>query len=312
MLTKIYVAKLIPILVLHQPASVLVQLHIHQTWHCSCLASISCTAPEWSITTTNTAYKLGTGVSQFSPYSVDDKSTLVQVMTWCCQAKSHHLSQCWPRHSGPDLFPALPSTKQPVYWNSFASIKPDTVPCVASISWPAPGWSITATNTAYKLGACMAQSTPYSDQLGNNTKPFIAWLLEMLTIRLFSVWRVISMSFEFIWAYHVCYNFRRRKQTVLELQRHQLKKCFRCEPTCIIWQCRLGETCHSKICFREYDIVCVTQVSVFHNSIVGGITVIKQAMFQKGKMFRNPLLQTSSLSHSYNLIWVDLLTHMYL
>ena len=27
----------------------------------------------------------------------DDQSTLVQVMAWCCQAKSHYLSQCWPR-----------------------------------------------------------------------------------------------------------------------------------------------------------------------------------------------------------------------
>ena len=26
----------------------------------------------------------------------DDKSTLVQVMAWCCQATSHYLSQCWP------------------------------------------------------------------------------------------------------------------------------------------------------------------------------------------------------------------------
>ena len=26
-----------------------------------------------------------------------DKSTLVQVMTWCHQAASHYLSQCWPR-----------------------------------------------------------------------------------------------------------------------------------------------------------------------------------------------------------------------
>ena len=25
----------------------------------------------------------------------DDKSTLVQVMAWCCQATSHYLSQCW-------------------------------------------------------------------------------------------------------------------------------------------------------------------------------------------------------------------------
>ena len=26
----------------------------------------------------------------------DNKSTLVQVMAWCCQATSHYLSQCWP------------------------------------------------------------------------------------------------------------------------------------------------------------------------------------------------------------------------
>ena len=25
----------------------------------------------------------------------DDKSTLVQVMAWCCQATSHYLNQCW-------------------------------------------------------------------------------------------------------------------------------------------------------------------------------------------------------------------------
>ena len=27
----------------------------------------------------------------------DDKSTLVQVMAWCCQATCHYLSQCWHR-----------------------------------------------------------------------------------------------------------------------------------------------------------------------------------------------------------------------
>ena len=26
-----------------------------------------------------------------------EKSTLVQVMVWCCQAASHYLNQCWPR-----------------------------------------------------------------------------------------------------------------------------------------------------------------------------------------------------------------------
>ena len=31
----------------------------------------------------------------------DDQSTLVQVMAWCRQAQSHHLSQCWPRSLSP-------------------------------------------------------------------------------------------------------------------------------------------------------------------------------------------------------------------
>ena len=30
-----------------------------------------------------------------------EKSTLVQVMAWCCQATSHYLSQCWPRPMSP-------------------------------------------------------------------------------------------------------------------------------------------------------------------------------------------------------------------
>ena len=31
----------------------------------------------------------------------DEKSTLVQVMAWCCQAASHYLNQCWPRSVSP-------------------------------------------------------------------------------------------------------------------------------------------------------------------------------------------------------------------
>ena len=31
----------------------------------------------------------------------DNKSTLVQVMAWCCQATSHYLSQCWPSSMSP-------------------------------------------------------------------------------------------------------------------------------------------------------------------------------------------------------------------
>ena len=31
----------------------------------------------------------------------NDRSMLVQVMAWCCQATSHYLSQCWPRSLTP-------------------------------------------------------------------------------------------------------------------------------------------------------------------------------------------------------------------
>ena len=34
-------------------------------------------------------------------YITDDKSTLVQVMAWCCLAPSHYLNQCWPRSPTP-------------------------------------------------------------------------------------------------------------------------------------------------------------------------------------------------------------------
>ena len=27
----------------------------------------------------------------------DDKSTMVEAMTWCCQTTRHYLNQCWPR-----------------------------------------------------------------------------------------------------------------------------------------------------------------------------------------------------------------------
>ena len=31
----------------------------------------------------------------------DDQSTMVQMMAWCHEATSHHLSQCWPRSLSP-------------------------------------------------------------------------------------------------------------------------------------------------------------------------------------------------------------------
>ena len=42
-----------------------------------------------------------TAVSWMSLGLTDDKSTVVQVMVWCCQATSHYLSQCRPRSVSP-------------------------------------------------------------------------------------------------------------------------------------------------------------------------------------------------------------------
>ena len=36
------------------------------------------------------------------PDFTDDKSTLIQVMAWCRQARNHYLSQCWPRSMSPN------------------------------------------------------------------------------------------------------------------------------------------------------------------------------------------------------------------
>ena len=54
----------------------------------------------------------------------DDKSTLVQVMAWCCQATSHYLSQCWPRSlspygvTGPQWVNFWMSTERLTHWGS--------------------------------------------------------------------------------------------------------------------------------------------------------------------------------------------------
>ena len=39
--------------------------------------------------------------SRWMSLDLTDKSILVQVMTWCRQATSHYLSQCWPRSLSP-------------------------------------------------------------------------------------------------------------------------------------------------------------------------------------------------------------------
>ena len=44
---------------------------------------------------------LGIVLSWMPQDNVDDKSTFVLVMAWCCQATSHYLNQCWRRSMTP-------------------------------------------------------------------------------------------------------------------------------------------------------------------------------------------------------------------
>ena len=55
-----------------------------------------------------------------------EKSTLVQVMTWCCQPMSHYLSQCWPRSISPYGVTRLQWVK---YQRDLISLQ----------TWPSPG-----------------------------------------------------------------------------------------------------------------------------------------------------------------------------
>ena len=49
--------------------------------------------------------------------SIDDKSTLVQVMARCRQVTSHHLSQCWPRSMSPYGVTRLQWVNEHFLWN---------------------------------------------------------------------------------------------------------------------------------------------------------------------------------------------------
>ena len=61
----------------------------------------------------------------------DDKSTLVQVMAWCRQARSQYLNQCWPRSSRPYVVTRpqwvnssplhkMAIISQMTFWNAFS------------------------------------------------------------------------------------------------------------------------------------------------------------------------------------------------
>ena len=55
-------------------------------------------------------------IRQMPQNSFHDKSTLVQVMAWCCRATSHYLNQCWHRSGLPY------SITRPQWVNSFHAV----------------------------------------------------------------------------------------------------------------------------------------------------------------------------------------------
>ena len=52
-------------------------------------------APHWDATGETLTFPAYTGTP------CDDRSTLVQVMAWCCPATSRYLRQCWPSSTSP-------------------------------------------------------------------------------------------------------------------------------------------------------------------------------------------------------------------
>ena len=83
-----------------------VGLHSHRVFH---INSLDSGIPGCHLKTTIFNLVILTGIFTSSnvalrwmPWDLtDDKSTLVQVMTWCRQATSHYLSQCWPSSMSP-------------------------------------------------------------------------------------------------------------------------------------------------------------------------------------------------------------------
>ena len=82
----------------------------------------------------------------------DDKSTLVQVMTWCRQATSHYLSQCWPRSMSPNgvirlqwVNPLRPCNAYRYYWTQSSLVQIMTCFLVRH-------WAITWTNGILSIG----------------------------------------------------------------------------------------------------------------------------------------------------------------
>ena len=66
----------------------------------------------------------------------DDKSTLVQVVAWCCEATSHYLSQCWPSCMSPYgvTRPQWITNFSPKFWKEWGPMPPYlTKSCIAFV-----------------------------------------------------------------------------------------------------------------------------------------------------------------------------------
>ena len=72
-----------------------------------------------------------------------DKSTLVQVMAWCCQATSHYLSLCWPGFMSPY------GIAQPQW---VKHIQSNSIPCFNFVVSTAPADSLALLGVSYPVG----------------------------------------------------------------------------------------------------------------------------------------------------------------
>ena len=85
---------------------------------------------------------------RWMPQNITDKSTLVQVMAWCCQAASYYLSQCWPRSMSPY------GVIRPQWVNTYSNRLISQIPqCIRQISHNAP-FRNTCAHFCYEMVHC--------------------------------------------------------------------------------------------------------------------------------------------------------------
>ena len=63
------------------------------------------------------------------------KSTLVQIMAWCCQATSHYLSQCWPRSIHVAILGSHIPKPVKWLWRNWIKLSGNTIHSITSNVW---------------------------------------------------------------------------------------------------------------------------------------------------------------------------------